>query len=396
MNFICISPNYPENYWMFCRGLKRHGATVLAIVDTSYGHLNPNLREYVDEVYIVSSFRNYDEMIKAVGYYTYRYGKIDWIESNNEAWLDLDARLRDDFNIHTGFSYQEISNFQSKSNMKKYYEIAGIPTAPYILPNSSQEAIDFAHRVQYPVVLKPDQGVGASHTYQIDNNEDLRQYYQITRTQPMILEKYIKGDIFTLDGICDANSNIRFLSSLKYVGNCMESIQSQKSIGSYYDFDITEEDYDIANRVVQAFHLKNRFFHGEYFRLSEDIEGIGKKGLVLGLEMNFRPPGGFAPDLLNYSYDIDVYDLWAEVLLTQNASYSKLRRYSAGFVGRRNSISYKYANEEIEEMFKDEMLGIEKLPPAFARAMGDTVIKARFTNKERRDAFFEKAFERAE
>lgn len=396
MNFVCISPNYPENYWMFCRGLKKYGATVLAIVDTSYGQLNPNLRNYVDEVYVVSSFHNYDEMIRAVGYYTYRYGKIDWIESNNEAWLSLDARLRDDFNIHTGFSYSEVNDLQSKSKMKKYYEMANVPTAPYILPQNVDEALDFAHRVGYPIVLKPDHGVGASHTYQINQDEDLRQYYQITHTQPMILEKYIQGEIFTLDGICDEHSNIRFLSKLKYVGNCMESIQNQDSIGSYYDFDLSEEDYDIANRVVKAFGLKNRFFHGEYFRLSEDIEGVGKKGLVLGLEMNFRPPGGFAPDLLNYSYDIDVYDLWAEILLTQQASYSKLRRFSAGFVGRRNTISYKYANEEIAEMFKDELLGIDSLPPAFARAMGDTVIKARFTNKERRAEFFQKTFERSE
>ena len=381
---------------MFCRGLKKYGANVLAIVDTSYGHLNPNLRENVDEIYIVSSFHNYDEMVKAVGYFTYRYGKIDWIESNNEAWLALDAKLREDFNIHTGFSYNDISKLQSKAAMKKYYEAANIPTAPYILPKNVEEALNFAHNAGYPVVLKPDHGVGASHTYKIYKDEDLIQYYRITNTQQMILEKFIEGDVFTLDGICDENSNIRFLASLKYVGNCMDSVQDQNSIGSYYDFNLSNEDYDIANRVVRSFDLKNRFFHGEYFRLREDMEGIGKKGLVLGLEMNFRPPGGFSPDLLNYSYDIDVYDLWAEVLLTQNASYSKLQKYSAGFAGRRNSINYTYSDDDIREIFKDELLDIDHLPPAFARAMGDTVIKARFTSKERRDEFYKLAFSRKE
>ena len=28
MNFVVISPNYPESYWMFCRGLKENGAKV--------------------------------------------------------------------------------------------------------------------------------------------------------------------------------------------------------------------------------------------------------------------------------------------------------------------------------------------------------------------------------
>ena len=58
-------------------------------------------------------------MVKAVGYFTFKYGKIDWIESNNEAWLTLDAKLRDDFNVKTGFDFKTINEYQSKSAMKK-------------------------------------------------------------------------------------------------------------------------------------------------------------------------------------------------------------------------------------------------------------------------------------
>ena len=83
MNFIMISPNYPDNYWMFCRGLKKYGATVLAIVDTAYDNLLPELKENIDECYVVNNFNNYDEMLRAVAYFTFKYGKIDWIESNN-------------------------------------------------------------------------------------------------------------------------------------------------------------------------------------------------------------------------------------------------------------------------------------------------------------------------
>ena len=34
------------------------------------------------------------------------YGRIDWIESNNEYWLEQDARLRTDFNVTTGATTQ--------------------------------------------------------------------------------------------------------------------------------------------------------------------------------------------------------------------------------------------------------------------------------------------------
>ena len=91
---------------------------------------------------------------------------------------------------------------------------------------------------------------------------------------------------------------------------------------------------------------------------------------------------------------MDVYSLWAEILLTKNASYSKLKKYSAGFAGRRNSINYRYTTEEIESMFSDELIDTEKLPPAYAATMGDITIKARFSNNGRREEFFRTALER--
>ena len=55
---------------------------------------------------------------------------------------------------------------------------------------------------------------------------------------------------------------------------------------------------------------------------------------------------------------------------------------------------YRYSVHEIEDMFRPELLNTEYLPPAFAAAMGDVTIKARFTSMERRAEFFLKAFER--
>ena len=35
-NFIFISPNFPTNYWQFCRELKKNGLNVLGIGDQPY------------------------------------------------------------------------------------------------------------------------------------------------------------------------------------------------------------------------------------------------------------------------------------------------------------------------------------------------------------------------
>ena len=37
-----------------------------------------------------------DEVYRAVAFFAFKYGRIDWLESNNEYWLERDAALRTD------------------------------------------------------------------------------------------------------------------------------------------------------------------------------------------------------------------------------------------------------------------------------------------------------------
>ena len=93
-NFAFISPNFPMTYWKFCRELKNNGMRVLGIGDCPYNELLQELRDSLHEYYKVSSLENSEEVFKAVAFFTFKYGKIDWLESNNEYWLMRDAWLR--------------------------------------------------------------------------------------------------------------------------------------------------------------------------------------------------------------------------------------------------------------------------------------------------------------
>ena len=166
MNFIFISPHFPHTYWQFCQRLCQNGVRVLGIADAPYEQLKPELRESLTEYYRVDSLEDYDEVYRAVAYFAHRYGRIDWIESNNEYWLEQDARLRTDFNVCTGIKSDRIRGIKEKSAMKRYYEEGGIPTARQILASEGYEAVcHFARQTGYPVIGKPDIGVGASGTF---------------------------------------------------------------------------------------------------------------------------------------------------------------------------------------------------------------------------------------
>ena len=155
-NFIFISPNFPTNYWQFCRELKNNGMNVLGIGDQPYDELKPELKDSLNEYYKVGSLENYDEVYRAVAFFAFKYGRIDWLESNNEYWLERDAALRTDFHITSGFQTSDMPRIKYKSKMKEYYRKAGIATARYHMVDDYEGCRKFIDEVGYPVVVKPD------------------------------------------------------------------------------------------------------------------------------------------------------------------------------------------------------------------------------------------------
>ena len=129
MNFVFISPYFPHTYWNFCDRLKKNGVNVLGIGDAPYDSLEGNLKAALTEYYRVDTLESYEQVFRAVAFFSFKYGKIDWLESNNEYWLIQDAKLRTDFNITTGVKYEEIGSWKHKYGMKPVYASANIPTA---------------------------------------------------------------------------------------------------------------------------------------------------------------------------------------------------------------------------------------------------------------------------
>ena len=194
MNFVFISPNFPVTYWNFCDRLKRGGVNVLGIGDASYDSLDGNLKASLTEYYKVNSLESYDEVFRAVAFFSFKYGKIDWLESNNEYWLEQDARLRTDFNITTGVSASEIDSFKSKAAMKKYYALGNIPTARQMLVSDYETAEDFVSLVGYPLIAKPEVGVGAAETFKISDEVKPKDRFEHLPEVQYVMEEFITGE----------------------------------------------------------------------------------------------------------------------------------------------------------------------------------------------------------
>ena len=280
MNFIFISPSFPKTYWNFCDRLKKRGVNVLGIGQDYYDSLKPELKNSLTEYYRVNNLQDYGQMLRAVGFFTFKYGHIDWLESNNEFWMDQDARLRTDFNITTGPKSDTISNYQNKALMKEFYAKAGVPTARYCLLNSLEEAITFTSEVGYPLIVKPVKGVGANDTHKLSNLEELQNFYEHKGKVEYILEEFVEGDLISFDGIVNQSGQIIFSTNHVFPQQIMDVVNQGQSVSYWNNRVIPDDLFEIGTKVVKAFGIKGRFFHNEYFRLTKDKPGLGTKGTI--------------------------------------------------------------------------------------------------------------------
>lgn len=385
MNVIFISPHFPEHFYNFCDRLKKLGVNVLGIGDSPYETISENCRQSLTEYYYLPSLMDYESVYRAVAFFSFKYGKIDFIDSQNEFWLELEARLRTDFNITTGFKTVDMEQVKYKSKMKAGYERAQVKTARYTLPKTLEDCQKFIKEVGYPVVIKPDNGVGASDTWKLKCDEDLEKFWMGKSEKVYIMEEFVPGHIETFDGITDSHCNILFCTGQVMAKSPMEMLQGNGENISYtQNMQATADLMEIGTRVVKAFNTRSRFFHFEFFRLDEDREGLGKKGDILGLEVNMRAPGGYIPDKMNYAYNVDVYQIWAESLVfDENRSFADYHfQYYVTHMGRSSRVQYAHDAESVREAFGSRIV-LEKEPPkSINGTMGSHVFMLRSESVE--------------
>ena len=394
-NFIFISPNFPLTYWRFCKELKNNGLRVLGIGDCPYNELTQEQRNSMHEYYKVSSLENYDEVFRAVAFFTFKYGKIDWLESNNEYWLERDAKLRTEFHITSGFQEEDMVRTRYKSGMKAFYAKAGIPTARYHLVKDYAPAKEFANKVGYPVVVKPDNGVGANATYKLRSDDEL-QYFFNTKDNSVqyIMEEFVNGEVRTYDAIIDSKGEPIFESGNVTCDSLMDVVNEAKDSIFYIVKELPEVMKQLGRRTVKAFGVKSRFVHFEYFVLKADQEGLGKKGDIFGLEVNMRPPGGYAPELANFANSVDVYKIWADMiaydstLVPMNGPH-----YFCGFCGRRDGKNYKMSHDDIMREYGHKMKLAGRTPDALSGAMANQMYVANYDTEEEMMSAFQRMCE---
>ena len=372
MNFVFISPHFPRTYWLFANRLKRNGVNVLGIGDCPYDGLEDNVRDSLTEYYYVQDMKDYEQVFKAVAFFSFKYGKIDWLESNNEFWLEQDARLRTDFHITTGEQYADIGRIKKKSSMKEYYKKAGIPTARLHMVSTIEAAREFIKQVGYPVIVKPDVGVGANDTYELKNEDDLKVFFDDDQNISYVMEEFVPGKILSYDAILDNKSQPLMEACTEWPPSIVNIVNEKLDLAYFVRADVPETLKNAGRATVNAFGVKSRFVHLEFFQLEHDKEGLGKAGDFVGLEVNMRPAGGYTSDMMNYARSMDVYQIWADMVTDNRRIQADTHEnYFCVYAGRRDQFSYVHSPEEISKKYGNNIVTAERMTELNVPRMGN-------------------------
>ena len=393
MNFVFISPNYPARNFKYCESLAARGIKVLGVGDTPYEQLSERLKRCLTEYYYVQDLNNFESQRTAVGYFFNKYGHIDYIESNNEWWLATDAQLREIYGVEGNLLPADMEHIKAKSAVKEFFARAGAKTIRHMLyrdRNDEAKLREFIEMVGYPVFAKPNIGVGAGDSHSIKNEEELQGFLQKTLPETYIVEEYIDGIIVSFDGICDGNGDVVFVTTDHFPTPIADIVN--KNVDYYYfdnPFDLPMKDLDgeafmeTGRKVVKSFGIRKRIFHIEFFVLSEDKPGLGKKGDFVALECNMRAPGGNTPDLIDYANSISMFEVYADVIAyNENRQKKGGPSYYAFASHRKECYRYRYSWREIEEMFSGAICRLGAYPKGIREVMGDEYIYAKFDSYE--------------
>ncbi len=117
---LFLSPNFPPHFRHFLSALRTEGLEIVAIGDSDFGSFPSDLQSMLKDYTQVDNLSDFDSVYSAAALLMSRHGPVDRIESLNESWLEVEARLRECFNC-PGLTMVDICRMRSKLGMAEIF-----------------------------------------------------------------------------------------------------------------------------------------------------------------------------------------------------------------------------------------------------------------------------------
>jgi phosphoribosylaminoimidazole carboxylase (NCAIR synthetase) len=313
MNILCIAASPLGRPFML--EAHRLGHTVYLL--TTEKRLKEEWpRDKLADVFAVPDL--YDEpVVRKVVSYLARDIKFDRIVPMGDWEMEGAAFLREHFRI-PGMGETTMRYFRDKLAMRVRAKEVGIAIPEFTPLFNWKEIHEFIDRVPAPWILKPRQESASLGMSRIDRKEDLwPKLDQLGDKMSLnLLEKFIPGDLYHVDGVVHDDCNVVYASASRY-GIPMLQLNTQGGMFTTRMLERGTPDetaiQDINRQVVKALGLKRGVTHIEFLKNPED-------GRFYFLEAGARVGAARIADVVWHASGICLWHEWAKIEINQGPS----------------------------------------------------------------------------
>lgn len=260
--------------------------------------------------FLVSDIFDNEKIIK----YCYK-NNIDAVMSDE---CDIATNVVSKLNSLLGSRYlpNNISTlFTNKFYMRKFCEKFDFNTVPYALCFTREDALDFFYSQKSTLIMKPLDSNASHGVFIIKSEDDIKRHFKESKkysrvTPSVLLEKYIEGKEFTVDGIMTNDGHTSLAVSMKKHYEHNQNVArfllfEQRSLEYDYDF-LRQYNDKLINSTGLSFgltHVEYKFCEGKYYLIEMAARGGGNL---------------ISASIVPYMSGVDNYDVWIKTCLNKN------------------------------------------------------------------------------
>ena len=152
-----------------------------------------------------------------------------------------------------GTSAQSIDAAEDREKFDEVLEKHGIKRPVGITVMNTKEALESAHRVGYPVLMRPSYVLGGQNMIIAFNDQDIIEYMNIILAtnikNPVLIDKYLMGTEIEVDAICDGEE-ILIPGIMEHIERA--GVHSGDSIAVYPAWNLSDE---MTQKIIE--HTRN-------------------------------------------------------------------------------------------------------------------------------------------
>lgn len=378
-HIVFIAPHFLENTNRYVRAFAHLGVTLSVISHDPETSIPAGLRQRIAGHYRVADCQDVEQLTHAVRTLARAIGPVDRLAGMLEQLQTPMAAVREALDLD-GIRPAVARNFRDKDRMKEVLRAHGVPVARSVLATSLDDIRAFVGEVGYPIIVKPQAGLGAKATSRVESADQLAALQAPTPGAPLQVEEFVRArehtcETVTIRGTPVWHSGTRYFPSplevleMPWVQYCV-LLPAEADDPTWTDFHPTN-----AAALAALFgpsgttsSAGTALSHMEWFYREDDTSLVNEVGV--------RPPGVHIMPLMSITHDTDMVADWARLIaFDQWTPKPRVRGAGAAFFRGQGSGSRVVSVTGIDR-------AVERIGDALVEARMPKVGQARAENYE--------------